>query len=181
MDINEKSFLCPTCEWAAPDWCNIRYEVKEAQTECSQFKPLKSIKENICDIKTSLNFLFDYHGVLEKYPLLFRPMLKSLRCTGHKVYIASGSMFDKLSGELKDSGYKRNVHYDLAISVPIYLMLKGGVEITFDEKWEPWTDDETWWKSKSKICEEYKIDIMIDDSEQYFKYLNENVAFFHLK
>jgi len=133
----------------------------------------------VCDIKTSLNFLFDLHGVLEAYPLLFRPILKSLRCTKHAVYIASGSIPKKLITELKELGYKQGIHYDLAISVPDYLTSLG-IPVTYDER-GPWVDDNTWWSSKALICSEYKIDMMIDDSIQYKDFLFTDTKFLLMK
>ena len=133
-----------------------------------------------CDIKTKLNFLFDLHGVLKEHFKLFRPMLKSLRCCGHSVIIASGSMPEMLKSELEELGYKEGLHYDKAISVPEYL-INLGVPFTFDERERPWTDDFTWWNSKSLICEEYKIDMMIDDTEKYQEHLFTNTVFTLLK
>lgn len=34
--MNEK-FICPSCSWASHDWCNIRSEITEAQTQCDKF------------------------------------------------------------------------------------------------------------------------------------------------
>ena len=130
----------------------------------------------VCDIKTSLNFLFDLHGVLEAYPLLFRPILKSLRCTKHHVFIASGSLQEKLNKELYALGYKEGIHYDKAIGIPDYL-ISLGIPVVFDENQRAWTDEKTWWSSKAMVCSEFNIDLMIDDSLQYKEYIFTDTKF----
>ena len=69
----------------------------------------------------AINFLFDLHGVLEENPNIYKVVLPLFKMSGCKIFIASGSLYDKLVKELIDLGYKIGIHYDFIISVPEFL------------------------------------------------------------
>jgi hypothetical protein len=112
---------------------------------------------------------FDFHGVIEKYPDVFRPLMESLRAMGAEIFIVSGPPLNQLIYEVASFEYLVDKHWDNLISVIDYIK-KIGKKTWQDEKGDWWTDDESFWSSKSMICEEYGIDLLIDDSVQYQKY-----------
>jgi hypothetical protein len=107
---------------------------------------------------------FDLHGVLDTYPEKFKPMIEMLRLTGHQVCIVSGPTKKEIYDELYKIGI--NPNSILVHSVVDYLRMKG-IEFTYDEKETPWCDEETWWDSKARMCKQYGIDYLIDDSLKY--------------
>ncbi len=127
-----------------------------------------------------MKIAFDFHGVLEEYPEHFKPLLISLY-RDHEVIILSGPPIDQIYSELNDYGYQMGIHFDYAVSVvdwikanntPMYLNSKN--------EWE--CDEENWWSSKSKICNEMKIEMMWDDQIRYQHYIrNNNPVFIHVK
>jgi hypothetical protein len=131
-------------------------------------------------VKKKMNIMFDLHGVIGEYPDLFKPFMKSLRILDHKVFVCSGPTLPKIKQELEDLGYRRGWHYDEVISVVDYLVANG-TEFEYDEKGDPWTDDETWFKSKGEIAKLNNIHIMIDDSEKYKQFVDKETLFFLVK
>ena len=140
-----------------------------------------------------MKYAFDFHGVAQKYPAVFKPMMQDLMIagvtnkTGNTVSILSGPPREQIEMELKEAGYVRGVHYNHILSIVDWLnhqkVYKGAkFDLTLDENGTWWTDPTTWWSSKSKICEEFGIEMMWDDDERYFKYIiNERPVFFHVK
>ena len=132
----------------------------------------------ICEAsKKKLTIMFDLHGVANRMPDLIKPMMKTFRACGHKVVICSGPSTNKILDELYLLGYESGKHYDTLVSVVDYLADVKRVKFEYDKKGDPWTDDETWFKSKGHIAKEIKADIVIDDSPQYKGNMPENVAF----
>ncbi len=122
---------------------------------------------------------FDFHGSIQRYPQFFKPMMKKFKHVGDRVYILSGSPLSKLSKELSDAGYCKDLHYDEALSVVDWIKAKGHTMWQNDlGNWE--THDDIWWPSKSQICDEYKIDIIWDDKIQYFEHCKSELPLFML-
>ena len=131
----------------------------------------------ICDAsKRKLTIMFDLHGVSNKMPELIKPMMKTMRACGHTVIICSGPTMSKIDLELAALGYSIHHHYDFVVSVVDFLA-DNGVKFRYDEKGNPWTDDDTWFCSKGMIAAKFNVDIVIDDSPEYQLYMPENVAF----
>ena len=137
-----------------------------------------------------MNYLIDFHGVIDTYPDKFRNLLISLwNNPNDAIYICTGGkkndVIDKLD-RLKlykrlDSGRIENLYKDIiSISDTLEKRLPPE-EIEYDFNGNVWVDDSIWWKMKGEICEKYKIDIMIDDSEEYFSHVPKNVLKFHVK
>ena len=108
----------------------------------------------------------DLHGVLDTYPEIFKPMLRIFRKAGIDYCIVSGPSAEKVEQELYKTGYGDEVHSIWIYSVVDYLTIKG-VEFDMTDPENPWCDDNIWWDAKARICKEYKIDYLIDDSEKY--------------
>jgi len=107
----------------------------------------------------------DLHGVADTYPEI-KGLLEAIRSGGNQVYVISGPHVDKIVARLEALEFKHKVHYDEILSV-VHFLKYYNYEMWQDEKGDWWTSDEDWWSSKAKICLEYNIDIMIDDSERY--------------
>lgn len=112
-----------------------------------------------------MKIAFDVHGVIADRPDLFKPLLKMFKANKIEVIILSGPEKTAIVRELKEFGYT-DEHYDLILSVADYLKTTG-CEMWLDYKNTWWANDEDWWGAKGKICKEYKIDVLFDDSEQY--------------
>ena len=132
------------------------------------------------EIKRKMKVMFDLHGVIGEHPELFKPFMKTLRNSGHEVYICSGPTKVKILQELLDLGYYEDRHFDKVISVVDFLKDQGA-HFDYDCYGNPWTDDDTWWRSKGKIAELNEIDLMIDDSEQYHEHILGNTKFLLMK
>ena len=52
-------------------------------------------------------------------------------------------------------------------------------EIEYDVNGNLWVDDMLWWPMKGKFCKMYNIDVIIDDSEEYFVYIPKKVVKLH--
>lgn len=131
-------------------------------------------------VKRKLKVMFDLHGVIESQPEIFKPLMKTMRLAGHKVYVCSGPHLNRIEDELKALGYLHNHHFDEIISVADYLVEQGTV-FSYDEKGNPWTDDKTWWCSKGRICKAFGIDLVIDDHEEYLTCLEPPTIFLAMK
>jgi len=112
---------------------------------------------------------FDFHGVLEKYPNVFKPLIQLLDAIGAEVCVVSGPTLDEIDGELTKYGYNDGI---ASIHSVIDFLKQNNVKTWQDEKGTWWAADEDWWSSKAKMCKENDIDIMIDDSEKYAPYFD---------
>ena len=141
-----------------------------------------------------MKYAVDFHGVAQKYPAIFKPMMEDLMNAGAEnrectniVSILSGPKREQIEDELEEAGYIRGVHFNHILSVVDWLQFQkdykdAKFDLTQDEKGMWWTDPVTWWSSKSKICAEFGIEVMWDDDERYFKYIvNERPIFFHVR
>ena len=106
---------------------------------------------------------------------------------GNLVSVLSGPMKEQIEWELDQAGYERDVHYNHVLSVVDWLHYQkqyrnAQFDMWKDEKNTWWTDPATWWSSKAKICNEFGIDIMVDDQEKYSEYIvDERPMFLHVK
>jgi len=107
----------------------------------------------------------DLHGVADTYPEI-KSLLEAIRAGGNQVYVISGPHVEKIAERLEVLGFEHNVHYDEILSV-VHFLKYHNCKMWQDEKGDWWASDQDWWSSKAKICLEYKVDVMIDDSEAY--------------
>lgn len=110
----------------------------------------------------------DIHGVLDTYTLQFKALIHRIKKSHNIIYIITGPEENKASKELTRLGLLPVLDYDKIISVVDWLK----AHLKKDEIWQDkngnwWCDDVNWWCSKARICREYNVDIMIDDSEKY--------------
>ena len=134
-----------------------------------------------------MKYAFDFHGVIQKYPKIFKPMMEDLLKGGNVVSILSGPPREQIEWELNEAGYEKGVHFNHILSVVDWLHYQINYRdakfILTQKEDKSWmTDSQTWWSSKSKICNEFGIDVMYDDQEAYSKYIvDERPMFLHVK
>jgi hypothetical protein len=114
----------------------------------------------------------DIHGVIDSNPESFSFMSQSVISGGGEVHIITGgSWTTELENQLKDYGIKWTSHF----SVYDYLVNSGIDSIgtiqfpdgTIQKKF----DYDLWDTIKAGYCKSNKIDLHIDDTEVYSKYL----------
>lgn len=128
-----------------------------------------------------LNYMVDFHGVLDKSPNLFRNMLSSLITGGNQIYICTGSRSLEIQKKLTLLGFKEGIHYNHILSLTDYFEKNlPPEEIEYDVNNNLWVDDTLWWSMKGNFCKAYKIDVIFDDRKEYFIYTPENVLKFHV-
>jgi len=127
-----------------------------------------------------MKIAFDFHGVLESYPEILKSVLRPLR-VDHTVIVLSGPPLSQIYEELTTVGYHQGYHYDYAISVVDWIKAQG-YKMELNEQGSWYTDDETWWSSKARICEEQHIELLFDDKLEYKGHIkNNNPLFLHIK
>lgn len=117
-----------------------------------------------------MKIAIDLHGTINNDPAWFR-----LLCMDHyflfdnEIWVMSGPEEKQIRSDLKALGFVSGAHYTGIYSVVDFLKSKK-VDMWQDEGDNWWTDDNIWWRSKSIMCTEYDIDILIDDKTQYQEY-----------
>ena len=127
-----------------------------------------------------LRYMIDLHGVIDSNPVYFRKMTEDLINTKNIVYICTGERFQDAYEKLIKFGFRKNVNYHKIISITEILEEKTPQsEIEYDINMNLWVDDMLWWPIKGKLCKEYNINVIIDDSEEYFVYVPKDVVKLH--
>jgi hypothetical protein len=128
-----------------------------------------------------LKIAFDFHGVIEKYPEILKPIMTSLK-KDHEIIILSGPPYIQIIEELEEAGYKFGKHYDTAISVVDWIKKLGFIPMHQNKNGSWYCDDEIWWGSKARICREYGISVLVDDKIEYKEHIQDNFPLFiHLE
>lgn len=127
-----------------------------------------------------MKIAYDFHGVIETYPGIFKPMLETLN-QQHELFIISGPPIQQLKRELEATGYYMGIHYQEAISVVDWLKEQQvPMDQYADGSW--YCDKHIWWGSKAAICEAYEIDVLYDDKLEYGKHIKgDKPLFLHLR
>ena len=115
---------------------------------------------NIAKIKIGL----DFHGVISNDPDFFSGLSKLAIDKGHEIHIISGG----INKEEQEILRKHKVKHTQIFSMVHYF--DGLGEVTYFNDGTFQVDDELWNKVKAEYCQEYGIDIMIDDSPRYGKH-----------
>jgi len=119
----------------------------------------------------------DYHGVIDKYPELFGTLSRIITASGGQVYIITGH---RATPEFALSLEQLGIEYTEVLSV-VDFNQRHGVEVRYDEKGDPWIDEEVWNATKAHLCELYSIDTHVDDSEVYGKYFKGKTKYLLIK
>jgi hypothetical protein len=108
----------------------------------------------------------DFHGILDKYPVLFSELSHIFVETGSEVHIITGSM---ITPEFRASLDKLGIKYTHLFSIADY-HVSIGTEVAFHKNGSPYLDGNKWDRTKAEYCERVGIDLHIDDSPEYGKY-----------
>jgi hypothetical protein len=125
-----------------------------------------------------VNFGFDLHGVVNTYSELFKELGSCLINNGHSVYIISGATRGKILEDLEALDYNEYTHL---FSIQDYLnqnyffMNEG---INYNDGNYIYNDD-LWDSIKGEFCRKEKIDLHIDDWNEYGNYFT--TPFLHLR
>ena len=137
-----------------------------------------------------MNYLIDFHGVIDAYPEKIKNLMISLfNNPNDNVYICTGgrkkdviSKIEKLNLTKTDNrGLQTSLYKDIISISDILEERLSPEEVEYDFNGNIWVDDSIWWKMKGEICKKYNIDVMIDDSEEYFAHVPKNVLKLHVK
>jgi hypothetical protein len=105
----------------------------------------------------------DFHGVINKNPEFFSDLTHNF--TVATICIVSGLPKKILKQKLSEL----KIYYDELYSITDDLLEKN-VSFSIDKRTgRPIFPDEEWNSAKAKFCKEQKIDLMIDDNEEYLK------------
>ena len=123
-----------------------------------------------------MKYMVDFHGVVDRKPDFFRTFLGDLVKSNNTVYICSGAKESVVKNKLSKFKIKEGEHYYKILSLTDYFENNlPENEIEYDFKGNIWVDDTIWWSQKGKFCKDYNIDVIIDDSEEYFLYVPDRV------
>lgn len=109
----------------------------------------------------------DLHGVLDTNPEFFKAFIDTLMSQGHEVHIVSGC---KASDMLKFL-QKHKIKYDFIYSITTdFLTRTIPLPFKLDKNKNPYFASKDWDKAKAVYCQNYELDMMIDDTLLYGKH-----------
>jgi len=112
---------------------------------------------------------FDVHGVLDTHLRELKPMIRMLDILGYEIHIISGPSKVQIMKRLKNFGYNEDnffIYPSSRVHSVVNFLEEDGVKFEYKDG-NPWTDEQTWWTSKARICKSFDIDYLVDDSLQY--------------
>jgi hypothetical protein len=99
------------------------------------------------------------------FPLL-SGLMRFWVSTGETVYIVSGPPRDEVAEEMKDLGMEQGVHFTEILSLVDFLR-EMGADLWQDERGRWWCEHDLWNTLKGKLAAKYKIDVVVDNQEEY--------------
>lgn len=117
----------------------------------------------------------DYHGVIDKYPVIFSELSKKWQLSGHEVHIITGKEWEPVRISLSEI----NLVWDHAFSIVDYHLSLGTEMEKKDSGW--WMDSNTWISSKGDYCKRESIELLFDNELRYADYLPNSCCFIHVK
>lgn len=113
---------------------------------------------------------FDLKGTLDRHQDIMMPFLAKLRASGKTIYILTEALTVPARHLLEDLGYVHNTHYNIIVSIPVYLKLKE-----FSSKMDQTTckqvfTEDVWFGSKALICEDARISAHFETNYRYGKF-----------
>lgn len=110
----------------------------------------------------------DVHGVIDVAPETFAQLTQRLMSAGHEVHVITGR---ELCAELFDKLDTAGIRYIRVFSITSYHK-SIGTYVTYKDgdPTQPLIAPPLWDRTKADYCAREKIDIHIDDTEEYGKY-----------
>ena len=115
-----------------------------------------------------MNIGLDIHGVIDKYPTIFKFVCKFCKVFGVKVFVITGPPEKVAHRELWKLGFIYGKDYQKVLSVVDWLKENTDRDKMYQDKngdW--WSTEDNWWSSKAYMCIENNVDVHVDDSERY--------------
>jgi hypothetical protein len=117
----------------------------------------------------------DIHGVIDSNVVMWETILRTMIRRNKEVHILSGPDVIECYKELVNYGIRKDTHYNYLFSIVTSLWY-GAYNMWKDENgW--WALDEDWDKQKGLYCEKHNIDVCIDDTKRYKKYMPKTTKF----
>ncbi len=118
---------------------------------------------------------FDIHGVLDKFPVIFKEMTRNLSAHGVEIHVITGQEEALVVPELEAIG----IHYDRFFSVVGYHK-QIGTKMWLGPKGTWFCDSNLWDATKGDYCFREGIDIHFDDTLKYGEYMPKTTTFIHV-
>jgi hypothetical protein len=114
----------------------------------------------------------DIHGVIDKYPFLFKKLSEKWASEGHNIHIITGQEWSKAWRAVKKAGVTYHEYFSI-----IDHHRENGTEMWQDEKGTWWMDEGTWVGTKGLYAREHGIKLHFDDSPEYVPYFPNDCIF----
>lgn len=109
----------------------------------------------------------DLHGVAFSCPEFFSTIGELLINAGHEVHIITGAIYsDELEAKMKKNGLIKGKSYSHFFSI-VQHHIDLGHKVKYDERGNPWMDEDLWNKTKSEYCHENEILLHFDDQSEH--------------
>lgn len=115
----------------------------------------------------------DLHGVIDSFPEFFSALSKDLVSTGWEVHIITGPTRTKAQKEID----KFNIEFTHFFSIEDF-HIENKTQVSYDEKGNPWLDENLWNKTKADYCHRNNILLHLDDTSRYQKHFLTHFALF---
>lgn len=115
----------------------------------------------------------DIHGVIDQDPEFFSFLTKRLHSKNWKIHIVTGGRLKHNEQKLSNWG----IYYDHFFSITDYHEWKGTPIIPGVCDGEICIEDKLWNSTKGQYCRAHAVDIIVDDSYIYKKYMPNETEF----
>jgi hypothetical protein len=118
----------------------------------------------------------DIHGVIDRYPELFKKLSKKWSKAGHKIHIVTGQEWESACPQVHSAGINYHEHFSIVdyhkeVDTEMYTR-------TDKEGW--WMDKSLWNSSKGNYAFDVGLDIHFDDSLVYANYFPADCTYIHV-
>jgi hypothetical protein len=122
------------------------------------------------------NIGFDVHGVIDKYPDLFKEIIDNFISEGHAIHILTGQEWEAAEPQIKNYGIRCHAYF----SIIDFHRKKGTNIYQRSDKAGWWMADEVWNRSKGDYAEENELDLHFDDQLNYAEYFPNTCTFIYV-
>ena len=121
---------------------------------------------------------FDVHGTLDRSPQMIIIWMKMFRESGHDICIISGPPILEIRKHLNEIHGEFFKDFIQIYSVVDWIKDQG-IAMDQNENGSWYCNDAHWWRSKAVMCQEFDIDMIIDNEIRYKKHFPGNISFVH--